>query len=130
MQQLIVRQLGLCEFQPIWDRMRDFTATRSADSADEIWLLEHPSIYTLGLNGKSEHILHPDAIPVLSCDRGGQVTYHGPGQLIAYLLLDLKRLNLGVKALVADIEQALINVLAQFDIQAQRKVGAPGVYVD
>lgn len=128
--ELIVRHLGLRDYEPVWREMQHFTHTRSADTADEIWLLEHPPVFTLGLNGKPEHILDPGDIPVVKCDRGGQVTYHGPGQLVAYLLLDLRRHELGVKALVSKIEQAIIELLAEHQIHGQRREGAPGIYVD
>lgn len=110
--------------------MQHFTDTRTPDTTDEIWLLEHPPVFTLGLNGKPEHILDAGDIPVVQCDRGGQVTYHGPGQLIAYLLLDMRRHELGVKALVSMIEQAVINLLEEYKIHGQRREGAPGIYVE
>lgn len=128
--ELIVRQLGLRDYETVWREMRYFTDTRHADTTDEIWLLEHPPVFTLGLNGKSEHILDPGDIPIVKCDRGGQVTYHGPGQLIAYLLLDMRRHELGVKALVSKIEQAIIDLLAEHQIHSQRREGAPGIYVN
>lgn len=126
----IVRHLGLRDYETVWREMQHFTDTRSADTADEIWLLQHPPVFTLGLNGKREHILDPGDIPVVKCDRGGQVTYHGPGQLVAYLLLDMRRHKLGVKALVSKIEQAVIDLLADYQIHGQRREGAPGIYVD
>src|SRR4051812_15330014 len=95
-----IRHLGMVEYEPTWQAMRDFNAARTSETPDEIWLLQHPPVYTLGLNGKPEHILQASEIPIIKIDRGGQVTYHGPGQLIAYLLLDIRRLNLGVRALV------------------------------
>ena len=122
--------MGLRDYETVWREMQHFTDTRSADTPDEIWLLEHPPVFTLGLNGKCEHILDPGEIPVVKCDRGGQVTYHGPGQLIAYLLLDMRRHQLGVKALVSKIEQAVIDLLAEYHIHGQRRDGAPGIYVD
>jgi len=128
--ELIVRQLGLRDYQSVWQEMQDFTDARSADTADEIWLLEHPPVFTLGLNGKSEHVLDAGDIPLVNCDRGGQVTYHGPGQIIVYLLLDLRRRELGVKSLVHKIEQAVIDVLQENGISGQRREGAPGIYVD
>lgn len=109
--------------------MQQFTNNRTPDTPDEIWLLEHPPVFTLGLNGKPEHILDAGDIPVVKCDRGGQVTYHGPGQLIVYLLLDLRRRELGVKTLVHKIEQAIINLLQEKNIDAVRRDGAPGIYV-
>jgi lipoyl(octanoyl) transferase len=110
--------------------MQTFTAQRTADTADEIWLCQHPPVFTQGLAGKPEHLLRDIGIPVVKIDRGGQITYHGPGQLVAYLLLDLKRRKLGVKALVQRIEAALIALLGEYGIAAERRAGAPGVYVD
>jgi len=109
--------------------MKSFTDQRRADTPDEIWILQHPPVFTLGLNGKSEHILDAGDIPVVNCDRGGQVTYHGPGQIIVYLLLDIRRRELGVKALVTKIEQAIIDLLLTQGIDGQRREGAPGIYV-
>ncbi len=126
----IVRHLGLRDYPEVWHDMQRFTDTRTSDTRDEIWLLEHPPVFTLGLNGKPEHILTPGDIPVVKCDRGGQVTYHGPGQLIIYLLLDLRRRDLGVKTLVRKIEQAIIDLLQDNGIHGQRREGAPGIYVD
>jgi len=126
---LLTRHLGRVEYLPTWQAMQDFTATRGPDTPDEIWLLEHPPVYTLGLAGKPEHLLRATDIPVVKIDRGGQITYHGPGQIVVYLLLDLKRRNIGVKALVRRMEQAVIDLLAEFDIQAERRDKAPGVYV-
>ncbi len=110
--------------------MQAFTAARGDETEDEIWLCQHPPVFTQGLAGKPEHLLRDIGIPVVKIDRGGQITYHGPGQLVAYLLLDLKRRNLGVKGLVHRIEQALIDLLAEYGIAAVRRPGAPGVYVD
>jgi lipoyl(octanoyl) transferase len=110
--------------------MRAFTDTRTADAGDEVWLLEHESVFTLGLGGRPEHILDAGMIPVVRSDRGGQVTYHGPGQLVAYLLLDLKRLHMSVKDLVSRTEQSAIDTLLKLDIAGVRRAGAPGVYVD
>jgi len=126
---IVVRHLGLQNYETVWHDMQAFTQQRSPDTPDEIWLLEHHQAYTLGLNGKREHILDAKDIPVIQCDRGGQVTYHGPGQLIAYLLLDLKRSHLGVKKLVNKMEQAVIDLLAESGIQGERRDNAPGVYV-
>ena len=126
----LIRHLGLRGYESLWREMQDFTARRNADTADEIWLLEHPPVFTLGLNGKREHLLAPGDIPIVKCDRGGQVTYHGPGQLIAYLLLDLKRCGLGVKELVRHMEQVVIDLLGVYGIKGQRRAGAPGIYVD
>lgn len=127
---MIVRYHGLKDYDTIWRNMQEFTQQRTADTPDEIWLLEHPPVFTLGLNGKREHVLDPRDIPVVQSDRGGQVTYHGPGQLVIYLLLDLKRRNLGVKQLVNKMEQAVIDLLAESDIKGQRREKAPGIYVD
>lgn len=126
----IVRFTGLQDYETVWRDMQRFTLERTPGTPDEIWLLEHPPVFTLGLNGKREHVLDPGKIPVIQCDRGGQVTYHGPGQLIAYLLLDLKRRNLGVKQLVNKMEQAVIDCLADAGIRSSRRDNAPGVYVD
>jgi lipoyl(octanoyl) transferase len=124
-----VTNLGLVDYLATWTRMRDFVAAREADTPDEIWTLEHPAVYTLGLAGKREHLLAPANIPVVETDRGGQVTYHGPGQLVVYLLLDLKRLGLGPRELVRRIEASVIEVLAGFNLNGERRAGAPGVYV-
>ncbi len=126
---MIVRHLGRVEYESTWHRMQDFTATRSADTGDEIWLLEHPPVFTQGQSGKAEHLLRDVGIPVVKIDRGGQVTYHGPGQLVAYLLIDLRRREIKVRELVHRMEQALIDLLADYGISAQRLEGAPGVYV-
>jgi lipoyl(octanoyl) transferase len=126
----IVRHLGRKEYQEVWQAMRTFTDERTAQSPDEIWIVEHEPVFTLGLNGKPEHVLSPGEIPVVECDRGGQVTYHGPGQIVVYFLLDLHRRNLGIKHLVHLLEQAVIDLLQQYAIVAKRKDKAPGVYVD
>lgn len=110
--------------------MQEFTARRDADTTDEIWLLEHPPVYTLGQAGKPEHLLQATDIPLVHIDRGGQITYHGPGQIVAYLLIDLKRRGYGVRELVTQMEQSIINLLASHHIDAQRQPQAPGVYVD
>ncbi|MEQ1668623.1 MAG: lipoyl(octanoyl) transferase LipB, partial [Sulfuriferula sp.] len=110
--------------------MQDFTAQRNEQTPDEIWLLEHPPVYTLGQAGKPEHLLNPTQIPVINIDRGGQITYHGPGQLVAYMLIDIKRRGYGVRDLVARMEQAIIDLLAAHQINAQRRDNAPGVYVN
>ncbi len=125
----MVRHLGRRDYGPVWQAMQRFTAQREATTPDELWLLEHPPVYTLGLGGREEHLLAPGAIPVLRCDRGGQVTYHGPGQLVAYLLLDLRRRALGIRQLVHDTEAALMRLLAAYGIEGRRRQGAPGVYV-
>ncbi len=126
---LLVRRLGRVDYEPTWRAMQDFTAARDVDSPDEMWLLEHPPVFTLGLNGKPEHLLNPDTIPVINIDRGGQVTYHGPGQLIIYVLLDIARRSLGVQRLVQLMEQAVIELLAEQHIEAMGRRDAPGVYV-
>jgi lipoyl(octanoyl) transferase len=110
--------------------MQDFTARRNADTEDELWLLQHPAVYTLGLNGKPEHLPQDTAIPVIKTDRGGQITYHGPGQIIAYLLLDMRRLNIGARGLVRRMEQSVIDLLEGYGISAQARIDAPGVYVN
>ena len=127
---LIVRDLGLQEYQPVWQAMQDFTAKRDETPPDDVWCLEHPPVFTMGLNGKDEHLLNIKNIPVINIDRGGQVTYHGPGQLVIYTLIDLARLNIGVKDLVNSIEKAIITLLKKHDINALEKEGAPGVYVE
>lgn len=127
---MIVRRLGQVDYEPTWRRMQALTAARDENSEDELWLLEHPPVFTLGQAGKTEHLLRDIGIPVVKIDRGGQVTYHGPGQLVVYLLLDLRRRDLKVRELVRKMEQALIDLLAHYGIKAQRLAGAPGVYVD
>ncbi|HET9485762.1 MAG TPA: lipoyl(octanoyl) transferase LipB [Xanthomonadales bacterium] len=126
---LLVRRLGRRPYEPVWRAMQALTDARDAATPDELWLVEHDPVFTLGQAGKREHVLAPGDIPVLPVDRGGQVTYHGPGQLVAYPLLDLRRLGIGVRELVHRIEQAVIDTLAQFDIAAARREGAPGIYV-
>jgi len=125
---LLVRQLGQQDYEPVWRQMQQFTDQRNESSQDEIWLVEHSPIFTLGMNGKPEHLLNPGQIPVIKIDRGGQVTYHGPGQLVAYLLIDIKRRKLGIRAMVEKIEQAIIELLADFKIEARGRRDAPGVY--
>ena len=127
---LHVRRLGLLEYEPVWRAMQTFTDLRDAETPDELWLVEHPPVFTQGQAGRAEHILTPGDIPVIQVDRGGQVTYHGPGQIVAYPLIDISRLKLGVRALVAGIEQAIIGVLKSYDVDAGLIAGAPGVYVD
>ncbi len=124
-----VRDLGRQPYEPVWRAMQAYTDARGADGADELWLVEHEPVFTLGQAGKAEHVLAPGEIPVIPVDRGGQVTYHGPGQIVAYPLVDLRRLRLGVRELVCRIEQAIIDVLADWNIEARRREGAPGVYV-
>lgn len=127
---LIFRPLGLQSYEPIWHAMQHFTANRDQQTLDEIWWVEHPPVFTLGLNGKAEHLLNTAEIPVVQIDRGGQVTYHGPGQLIFYLLIDLQRRHIGVRQLVTYMEQAIIEVLAEYSIVGNPRKDAPGVYVD
>lgn len=126
---LNIRYLGHNDYEPIWQRMKDYTENRDEFSADEIWLLEHPPIFTQGQNGKPEHILDAGDIPVLQVDRGGQVTYHGPGQLIVYFLLDIRRLQLPIRQFVQAIEESVIRLSADYGILAARRDKAPGVYV-
>lgn len=125
-----LRRLGLAEYEPVWRRMQAYTDQRDEGALDELWLVQHPPVFTLGQAGRREHVLAPGDIPVLRVDRGGQVTYHGPGQLVAYPLLDLRRLRLGVRQLVHLIEGAVIELLGSFGVRAARAPGAPGVYVD
>lgn len=125
-----IRRLGIQPYPPVWAAQERHTDERGdADGHDELWLLQHEPVYTLGQAGKPEHVLLPGDIPVIRCNRGGQVTYHGPGQIVAYPLVNLRRLGLGVRELVTHIEQALINTLAHWDIVAESRAGAPGVYV-
>lgn len=126
---LHVRKLGLRPYMPVWSAMREFTDARDADTPDELWLLEHEPVYTQGLAGRAEHVLAPGDIPVIQTDRGGQVTYHGPGQLVAYPLIDLNRARVGIRTLVNRIEEAVIHYLAGHGIDGARRDGAPGVYV-
>jgi len=128
-QQALVRDLGCQPYVPVWHAMQRFTDARDADSTDELWLLEHEPVFTLGQAGKPEHVLMPREIPVVHVDRGGQVTYHGPGQIVLYPLLDIKRLGIGVREYVYRIEQAIIDTLLEWNIIAVRREGAPGVYV-
>lgn len=127
--QLLVRQLGRRPYQPVWDAMKAFTDNRTSDTPDEFWVVEHDPVYTQGQTGKAEHLLAPGDIPVVQSDRGGQVTYHGPGQLVLYVLVDVRRSKLSVRELVTCLETAIINTLAKSDIQAYAKADAPGVYV-
>jgi lipoyl(octanoyl) transferase len=126
----LVRALGRAEYEPTWRAMQDFTRMRGASTPDELWLVEHPPVFTLGLAGREEHVLDPGSIPVVRIDRGGQVTYHGPGQIVAYPLVDLRRTGYGVKELVRRLEESVIVLLAGHDILAARRPGMPGVYVD
>jgi len=126
----VVRELGRQAYEPVWRAMQRLTDARGPETPDELWLVEHAPVFTLGQAGKPEHVLAPGDIPVLQVDRGGQVTYHGPGQIVAYPLVDLRRLGLGVRELVCRIEAAVIDVLAGFGIRGERRDGAPGIYVD
>ncbi|QWT50202.1 lipoyl(octanoyl) transferase LipB [Azospira inquinata] len=128
-QSLIVRDLGLVEYQPTWQAMMDFTAARTPETPDELWQVQHPPVFTLGQAGKPEHVLRDIGVPVVHIDRGGQVTYHGPGQAVVYLLVDLPRRHLKIRELVTHIEQAVIDLLAELGVTACRHEGAPGVYV-
>ncbi len=125
-----IRHLGEVDYQKTWQKMQDFTNTRQQDTVDELWFLQHPPVYTLGKNGKAEHVLNPVDIPVINSDRGGQVTYHGPGQIVVYTLLDLNRLKIGVRQLVTVIEQSIIELLASYSVNSIARRDAPGVYVN
>jgi len=127
---VIVRQLGLRSYEPIWQKMQDFTDTRDDNSPDEIWFVEHEPVFTQGQAGKAEHVLAPGDIPVIQVDRGGQVTYHGPGQQMMYVLFNLRRLKVGVRELVTWLEECIVDMLKEYDINAYAKPDAPGVYVD
>jgi lipoyl(octanoyl) transferase len=127
---LHIRALGMVDYEPTWRAMQQFTAERTADTVDELWLVQHPPTYTQGQAGKPEHLLNPTSIPVVKIDRGGQITYHGPGQIVIYLLLDLRRWKINVRDLVRLIEQAVIALLAEHGVQAQGRTDAPGVYVN
>jgi lipoyl(octanoyl) transferase len=125
-----IRYRGVVDYLPTWQAMKDFTASRTQDTPDEIWLLQHPPVYTQGVAGKPEHLLHNNGIEVIRIDRGGQITYHGPGQIIAYLLLDMRRHKLGVRELVRRMESAVIDLLQDYHISAEGRTDAPGVYVN
>lgn len=125
-----IRRLGLTPYEPVWRDMQRFTDARSATTVDEIWFVEHPPVFTLGQAGQRRHLLAPGDIPVIHVDRGGQVTYHGPGQWVVYPLLDLRRLGYGIRSLVSRLEQAIGDVLATYGIDATTRPGAPGVYVE
>jgi len=126
---VIRRRLGLVAYEPTWRAMQAFNAARTPETPDQLWLVEHPPVFTLGLAGRREHVLDPRDIPVVATDRGGQVTYHAPGQAVAYVLLDLRRMGIGVKELVRRLEGALIEVLHGYGIEGERRPGMPGVYV-
>ncbi|MFA6922124.1 MAG: lipoyl(octanoyl) transferase LipB, partial [Gallionella sp.] len=125
----VLHTLGMVDYQPTWEAMKKFTAERTADTRDEIWLVQHPPTYTQGLAGLPEHLLFPSDIPVVKIDRGGQITYHGPGQIVAYLLLDLRRWKINVRELVTLMEQAVVDLLGEYGVAAKGRVDAPGVYV-
>ncbi len=125
-----IKNLGLQDYQETWQAMQDFNKARNSETSDQIWVVEHPPVYTLGRNGKKEHILRKTDIPIIHVDRGGQVTYHGPGQLVIYLLLDLHRRKLGVRQLVSIIENSIIQLLDEYEIKANSEKTAPGVYVN
>jgi lipoyl(octanoyl) transferase len=127
---IVVRVLGRMDYETVWNAMRNFNSARNLETGDEIWLVEHDPVYTLGLNCKEAKIVGPNVIPVVKTDRGGQITYHGPGQVVAYVLLDLKRRGMGVKQLVHAMEQAVIDLLGDYQVEASRRTDAPGVYVD
>lgn len=127
---LVLRSLGRRDYHEVWGAMRAFTERRDAVTADELWLTEHAPVFTLGRAGKHEHVLAPGSIPLVETDRGGQVTYHGPGQLVVYVLADVNRLGIGPRELVRRLEQGVIDYLAALDLKAERRAGAPGVYID
>jgi lipoyl(octanoyl) transferase len=124
-----IKSLGLVDYLPTWEAMKKFTSERNSLTRDEIWLVQHPAVYTQGMAGKPEHLLHSTSIPVVKIDRGGQITYHGPGQIVAYLLLDMRRWKINVRELVRLMEQAVIDVLAEYGVDAKGREDAPGVYV-
>ncbi|MGH6624569.1 MAG: lipoyl(octanoyl) transferase LipB [Burkholderiaceae bacterium] len=126
---MIVRSLGRADYEPTWRAMREFTQARTNDTPDELWLVEHSPVFTLGQAGRREHLIAPTDIPIVATDRGGQITYHGPGQVVAYPLLDLRRLGIFAKELVFRIEQAVIQTLDSFGVDGRRVAGAPGIYV-
>ncbi len=127
---LRVRWLGQLDYELVWKTMQAFTLARTDNTDDEIWLVEHPPVYTLGMSCKNQEVIQPNDIPIVKTDRGGQITYHGPGQIVAYVLVDLHRRNWGIKRLVQELEQAVIDLLAENKIEAVRREGAPGVYVE
>jgi len=127
---LKLRRLGLASYEPVWRAMQTFTDQRAETTLDELWLVQHPPVFTQGQAGKAEHVLAPGDIPVIQVDRGGQVTYHGPGQIVAYPLVDIRRRGIGVKDFVYRIEEAIISVLSDYRVTGERKPGAPGIYVD
>ncbi len=130
MSKITVRNLGRQDYEPVWHAMQQFTNTRDADTADEIWFTEHNPVFTLGVNANRDHLLAPGDIPVVQVDRGGQVTYHGPGQLMLYALIDLRRAGIGIRPLVTALEQSAVELAAAYEIEAASRSDAPGVYVD
>lgn len=127
---IVIRNLGRQTYEPVWHAMQDFTDARSDDTPDEIWFCEHEPVFTLGVNAAREHLLAPGDIPVVQIDRGGQVTYHGPGQLMVYPLIDLRRAGIGVRPLVTALEQSVVDLVADYGIEAASRCDAPGVYAD
>lgn len=127
---IIVRHLGTQDYTQVWQAMRDFTDQRDQQTQDEIWFVEHPAVFTLGQSGKTEHLLHPGDIPIVHTDRGGQVTYHGPGQLVMYVLLNLQRYGIGVRRLVTLLENSVIQLLTNYHLSAYARREAPGIYID
>lgn len=125
----VIRSLGRAEYEPVWRAMQEFTKARGATTADELWFVEHPPVFTLGLAAKPEHVLDAGPIPVVRIDRGGQVTFHGPGQLVAYVLVDLHRAGYGVKEMVRRLEQSVLDLLRGYGVAGERLAGMPGVYV-
>lgn len=126
---LEIKQVGMIDYLVAWQAMKDFTNIRTNNTHDEIWLVQHPPVYTLGIAGNPKHLLHLNDIPIIKTDRGGQITYHGPGQLVAYLLLDMRRLKIGVRELVRKMENTVINLLKDYNVDAEGRIDAPGVYV-
>ena len=126
----LIRNLGRTDYEPVWQDMKSFTNAREVNTRDELWLTQHNPVYTQGLNGKNEHVLNAGNIPIVKVDRGGQITYHGPGQLVIYCLLDLKRLGIGIRELVTYIEESIIALLNDYEIKAYARKDAPGVYID
>ena len=129
-QRLFLRRLGVADYEPVWREMQAFTDSRDKQTPDQLWLVQHPPVFTQGQAGKAEHVLAPGDIPVIQVDRGGQVTYHGPGQIVAYPLVDIRRKGIGVREFVNRIEESIIRVLSQYGVKGQRVAGAPGIYVD
>lgn len=127
---LKLNNLGIKPYIEVWEAMRTFTDARTDDTPDELWIVEHPPVFTQGQAGKAEHIIDPGDIPVVQSDRGGQVTYHGPGQLVIYCLIDIKRRHIGIRALVTALEQAVISMLATLNIKAHSRCDAPGIYIE